>query len=174
MGLAFLEGNVFTQLPRQATDSMRPLAACTTVRRALAYQSPVVANVARHNRMPLNPLAIPFVHSSKPTTASARQLHPSNSRPQAAASGGVDSGEDHGTPAPKGPPPVFCDLDGVLTDFDKAVVKALGTTPGKLRIRALWSGAEAADGFCESHQLHIYRGNVEFQKIRFVKSLPLS
>lgn len=45
---------------------------------------------------------------------------------------------------------IFCDLDGVLCDFDRGCVRAMGTTPDKLSKKAMWKGLVQADGFCES------------------------
>lgn len=44
---------------------------------------------------------------------------------------------------------VFCDLDGVLCDFDRGCVAIMGTTPDQLSRKSMWTGLARAASFCE-------------------------
>lgn len=44
---------------------------------------------------------------------------------------------------------LFCDLDGVLCDFDSGCVKVMGTTPDQLSKKSMWTGLARARNFCE-------------------------
>jgi hypothetical protein len=46
-----------------------------------------------------------------------------------------------------GRPKVFCDLDGVLTDFDAGVRKLFGRAPEELNSNELWSAVSRAENF---------------------------
>lgn len=47
-------------------------------------------------------------------------------------------------------PKIFCDLDGVLCDFDRGVEKIFQATPDQLNRQTMWRGLATTDGFCES------------------------
>ncbi|CAM9672403.1 unnamed protein product [Laminaria digitata] len=44
---------------------------------------------------------------------------------------------------------VFCDMDGVLVDFDKGCVAVMGTTPDQLSKKNMWRGLANARSFYE-------------------------
>ncbi|CAM9945870.1 unnamed protein product [Ascophyllum nodosum] len=43
--------------------------------------------------------------------------------------------------------PIFCDLDGVLVDFDKGVRRVMGTSPDQLKRSDMWRGLAKAKKF---------------------------
>lgn len=53
-------------------------------------------------------------------------------------------------------PQVFCDLDGVLCDFDKSAIAIMGCRPGTTSRSVMWNCLAKADGFCKYPR----RGNV--------------
>lgn len=99
---------------------------------ALASPKTFASNMAHTNNIKPTPQATPFHHSMR----SNRQLHGSLDNVAAVR------GE-------KQPPKVFCDLDGVLCDFNKAVVKIMGKPPGATSKKFMWISLANADGFCE-------------------------
>lgn len=46
-------------------------------------------------------------------------------------------------------PRIFCDLDGVLCDFDRGCVDELGKMPDQLARKTMWQGLARANGFCK-------------------------
>jgi hypothetical protein len=48
-----------------------------------------------------------------------------------------------------GPPTLFCDLDGVLCDFEAGVLSLTGKAPAQLTPAAMWSRLARSPEFCK-------------------------
>lgn len=82
--------------------------------------------------MPLSPHAAPFVKGSGDQKDGGGDGHSNKKRRVAVVERKL-----------------FCDLDGVLCDFDRGCVKVMGTTPDQLSKKSMWTGLAKARSFCE-------------------------
>lgn len=54
---------------------------------------------------------------------------------------------------------IYCDLDGVLADFDRGCVSVMGTTPDQLSKKSMWKGLAGARSFCKFAMLTLKIGS---------------